>query len=110
MQEIILNSLEEMKATNVVILDVAPITSIADFMIIASGNSTRHVSSIAETVKLNLKQSAITQSITISGLENSEWVILDTGDILVHIMIPRVRELYALEELWDPHGTSSNST
>lgn len=91
--------LEEMKATNIVQLDVRNKTSITDFMYICSGRSSRHVSAIADELFMQLKKSGI-EFIRISGQEHGEWALIDCGDVIVHVMQPEVRAFYNLEELW----------
>lgn len=92
-------ALEELKARDVRDIDVRGKTGVTDFMIIASGTSSRHVKSIADEV---LKQSKLigVAPLGIEGEREGEWVLVDLGDIVVHVMLPRVREFYALERLW----------
>lgn len=93
-------ALEDMKAVNVRIMDVRGITDIADVMIIASGNSDRHVRSIAERVVQRAKQAGF-RPYGVEGQRDAEWVLVDIQDVVVHVMLPRVREFYGLEGLWD---------
>jgi ribosome-associated protein len=97
---IVAGALDEMKAVNVKVLDVRDLTDIADTMIIASGNSDRHVRSIADRVVERAKQSGL-RPMGVEGERDGEWVLVDLQDIVVHIMLPRVREFYRLESLWD---------
>ena len=92
--------LEEYKAENVIKLDVKDKSSITDTMIIASGRSTRHVKSIADNIIKKLKKIKV-KPLGIEGYTKSEWVLIDFGDVLVHVMHPDVREFYSLEKLWD---------
>lgn len=92
-------ALEELKARDVREIDVRGKTGITDFMVIASGTSTRHVRSIAEEVMRFAKRIG-NPPIGIEGEREGEWVLVDLGDVIVHVMLPRVRELYALERLW----------
>jgi len=89
-----------MKAVNVRVLDVRGLTDIADTMIIASGNSDRHVRSIAERVVETAKAAGF-RPLGTEGARDGEWVLVDLQDVLVHVMLPRVREFYALEQLWE---------
>ena len=92
--------LEEYKAENVIKLDVKDKSSVTDTMIIASGRSTRHVKSIADNIIKKLKKIKV-KPLGIEGYTKSEWVLIDFGDVLVHVMHPDVREFYSLEKLWD---------
>jgi len=100
LQDIVTAALDDMKAVNVKVLDVRGLTDIADVMIIASGNSDRHVKSIADNVLTKAKQSGF-RPLGKEGERDGEWVLVDLQDIIVHVMLPRVREFYGLERLWD---------
>ena len=91
--------LESLKAKEIVQIDVRGKSSVADFMVIASGTSTRHVKSIADEVVRFAKNLGV-MPLGVEGEREAEWVLVDLGDVLVHVMLPRVRELYALERLW----------
>ena len=93
-------ALDEMKAVNVKVLDVRKLTDIADTMIIASGNSDRHVRSIADRVIEHAKKAGFRPS-GVEGERDGEWVLVDLQDAIVHIMLPRIRDFYRLENLWD---------
>ena len=95
----VLAALEELKAKDVREIDVRGKTSIADSLIIASGTSTRHVKSIADEVVKYAKQAGM-MPLGVEGQREAEWVLVDLGDIVVHIMLPRIREFYGLERLW----------
>lgn len=97
-------ALEDMKALNVRVLDVRGMTDIADLMVIASGNSDRHVRSIAERVVERAKQEGF-RPYGVEGQRDAEWVLVDLQDVVVHVMLPRVREFYGLEGLWDAGDT-----
>ena len=90
---------EELKAKDVVEIDVRGKSSVTDFMVIASGTSSRHVKSIADEVMRFAKRLDV-QPIGVEGEREAEWVLVDLGDVVVHVMLPRVREFYALERLW----------
>jgi ribosome-associated protein len=92
-------ALEELKARDVKEIDVRGKTGITDWMVIASGTSTRHVKSIADEVMRFAKRIGV-PPIGIEGEREAEWVLVDLGDVIVHVMLPRVREVYALERLW----------
>ncbi|MBS7456238.1 ribosome silencing factor [Coralloluteibacterium stylophorae] len=93
------NALEEIKAKDVVEIDVVGKTSVTDFMVIASGTSTRHVKSIADEVVKHAKNVGV-MPLGVEGEREAEWVLVDLGDVICHVMLPRVREFYALERLW----------
>ncbi|TDK26112.1 ribosome silencing factor [Luteimonas aestuarii] len=92
-------ALEELKAKDTVEIDVRGRTSVCDYMVVVSGTSTRHVKSIADEVVKNAKQLDC-QPLGVEGEREAEWVLVDLGDVVVHVMLPRVREFYALERLW----------
>jgi ribosome-associated protein len=91
--------LDEAKAEEVVTIDLAGKSSIGDFMVVASGRSDRHVGAIAEQIQKKLKELGLGR-VRIEGLEACDWVLLDTGDIIVHVFRPEVREFYNLEKMW----------
>lgn len=95
----VLAALEELKARDVREIDVRGKTSIADLLIIASGTSTRHVKSIADEVVKFVKRAGMLP-LGVEGQSEAEWVLVDLGDIIVHVMLPRIREFYGLERLW----------
>jgi len=92
-------AVEELKAKDVVEIDVRGKSSVTDFMVIASGTSSRHVKSIADEVVRFAKRLDV-MPLGVEGELEAEWVLVDLGDVVVHVMLPRVREFYALERLW----------
>lgn len=92
-------ALEEMKAKDSIEIDVRGKTSIADYLVVVSGTSTRHVKSIADEVVQFAKKCGV-MPLGVEGEREAEWVLVDLGDVIVHVMLPRVREFYALERLW----------
>ena len=100
LQQAVTSALDDMKAVNVRVLDVRALTDIVDTMVIASGNSDRHVRSIAERVVEKAKAVGF-RPLGTEGERAGEWVLVDLQDVLVHVMLPRVREFYGLERLWD---------
>ena len=100
LQQAVTTALDDMKAINVRVLDVRGLTDIADTMVIASGNSDRHVRSIAERVVERAKAAGF-RPLGTEGERDGEWVLVDLQDVVVHVMLPRVREFYGLERLWD---------
>ena len=97
--ELVIDALEDLKGKDVVRLDVRDLTSVTDYMVVASGTSNRHVKALADAVVEKSKAAGHRPS-GIEGESGSEWVLLDLGDTLVHVMLPRVREFYNLEKLW----------
>ena len=95
----VIAALEELKAKDVQEIDVRGKTSIADILIIASGTSTRHVKSLADEVVRFVKKAGM-MPLGVEGQREAEWVLVDLGDIIVHVMLPRIREFYGLERLW----------
>ncbi len=95
----VLNALDELKAKDIREIDVRGKTSIADLLVIASGTSARHVKSIADEVVKFAKQAGV-MPLGVEGEQEAEWVLVDLGDVIVHVMLPRIREFYGLERLW----------
>ena len=96
--KIVVDTLEDNKADDVVTIDLKGKTSIASYMVIASGTSQRHVASLAEHVQMKLKESGF--SSTSEGEEKADWVLIDAFDVIVHIFRPEVRDFYNLEKMW----------
>ena len=97
----IINSLEDIKAVNPIVIDVTRISSLTDFMVIASGTSNRHIAAMSEHVLEDLKETNIS-GIKIEGQGGDDWVLVDAGDVVIHLMSADAREFYDLESLWDP--------
>jgi ribosome-associated protein len=95
----VLASLDDGKAVDVKVIDVRGKTSIADYMIVASGTSDRHVKSLGSRVVEDAKERGV-QPLGVEGEATGEWVLVDLADIIVHVMLPRVREFYQLEKFW----------
>jgi len=93
------DALEELKARDITHLDVAKLTDVTDLMIIASGTSTRHVSALAQNLVEKAKEQGL-QPRGVEGGANADWVLVDLGDVVVHVMLPEARALYDLERLW----------
>lgn len=92
--------LDEAKAENIVTIPLTGKSSIGDYMVVASGRTDRHVGAVADQIRRKLKTSGLADSIRVEGTEACDWVLIDTGDILVHIFRPEVREFYNLEKMW----------
>ena len=106
--EIVLTALDDMKGVDVRVIDVRDLTSITDRMVIVSGTSTRHVKALAENVALQAKQHGY-KPLGIEGENAAEWVLVDLADVVVHVMLPEIRDFYALEKLWSVGGRSNAS-
>jgi ribosome-associated protein len=100
LKSVVLAALDDMKALEVKVLDVRGLTDIADFMVIASGTSDRHVRSVAQRVVDRTKEAGFRPH-GVEGQQDSDWVLIDLSEMIVHVMLPRVREFYGLEKLWD---------
>ena len=96
---IVLASLDDMKAEDSVTIDLSGKSSIADFMVVTSGRSNRHVVSIAERVVKDLHQAGI-KNVRVEGKQQGDWVLIDAGDVIVHVFRPEVRDFYGLEKMW----------
>ena len=101
LQHSAVTALEDIKARDITVLDVRKLTSLYDTLIIASADSARQVKALAQHVRDKLKENGAT-IIGVEGEESGEWVLIDAGDIVVHVMQPSVRAYYNLEELWAP--------
>jgi ribosome-associated protein len=95
----VLASLEDSKAENIVSIDIQGKSSLGDYMVVASGRSHRHVAAVAEHLLKALKDAGLGNA-RVEGLSGADWVLIDTGDVIVHIFRPEVREFYNLEKMW----------
>lgn len=98
----LLKSLDDIQAIDVKVIDVRDQTPITDYMIIASGRAGRHVKAVAEKVIEDMKAQGL-PSISCTGFETGDWVLVDFGDFILHVMLPDSRQFYNLEELWEEH-------
>jgi ribosome-associated protein len=98
--ELVLQVLDDLKAEAIVRLDVRHLTSVTDAMIIANGRSSQHVRAVAEAVVQKCKDNGH-HPLGIEGAVGAEWVLVDLADVVVHVMLPKVRDFYELEKLWD---------
>lgn len=95
----VLASLEDSKAENIVSIDIQGKSSLGDYMVVASGRSHRHVSAVADHLLKALKDAGLGMA-RVEGLASADWVLIDSGDIIVHVFRPEVREFYNLEKMW----------
>lgn len=106
---LVMATLADMKAQEVVSLDVVGMTSIADRIIVASGTSTRHVKSIADNVLERVRQAGA-KPLGVEGDQQADWVLVDLGDVVLHVMTPATRQYYDLERLWTVRPPSAPAT
>ena len=92
-------SLDDDKAEDIVVIDLAGKTEIADFMVIANGRSQRQVGTMADHLQRKMKKGGL-KGVTAEGLSNCDWVLIDGGDVIVHLFRPEVRDFYSLEKIW----------
>ena len=98
-KQLVIDALEDLKAVKVVNLEVAGLTDVMDLLIIASGTSSRHVKSLADNVCMQAKKQEV-RPLGVEGEDAGEWVLVDFGDVVVHVMLPATRDFYDLERLW----------
>ncbi|HWG77109.1 MAG TPA: ribosome silencing factor [Steroidobacteraceae bacterium] len=108
LQTLVIAALDEMKAVNIKVLDVRGLTDFADAMVIASGNSDRHVRAIAQHVVDRAREQQ-RRPMGVEGGSDGEWVLVDLQDVVVHVMLPRVREFYAIEQLWEQPSVAAST-
>jgi ribosome-associated protein len=96
---LVLARLEDMKAEDSVTIDLTGKSAIADFMVVASGRSNRHVAAVAEHLIKDLHQARV-PGVRVEGLRQGDWVLIDAGDVIVHVFRPEVRDFYNLEKMW----------
>ena len=99
LREIVIDALDDLKGESISCLEVGHLTSITEVMIVVTGRSSTHIKSLADNVVRKVKESEI-KVVGIEGRQQSEWVLVDIGGVVVHIMLASVRALYNLEELW----------
>lgn len=97
--ELVLASLEDSKAEDIVTIDIAGKSALGDYMIVVSGRSNRHVTAIAEHLISDVKDDGLGTP-RVEGLETGDWVLIDTGDVIIHVFRPEVREFYNIEKMW----------
>lgn len=100
LKDVVINALEDVKGEEIVCLDISEMTDISDFMVVVSGNSNRQVKALVNNV-LEEARSAGVKPLGIEGQAQGEWVLIDLTDVIVHVMLPKVRDFYDLESLWN---------
>jgi ribosome-associated protein len=103
LKDLVIAALEDLKGVKITALDVHDMTSVTDWMVIASGTSNRHVKSLANNAAVEAKQQGI-MPIGMEGEQTGEWVLVDFGDVVLHVMLPAARDFYNLEKLWSVGG------
>ena len=99
LKELVIEALDDLKGKEVVCLEVAGITTLADYMVVVTGTSTRHVKSLSEEVVKKVKEVGLTVA-GVEGQRQADWILVDLGDVIVHAMIDEARKSYDLESLW----------
>jgi len=99
LKSLVINALEDLKAQDIAVLDVSRLTSVTDLMVVASGTSSRHVAALAEHVVQTAKEQGV-PPLGVEGENGTDWVLVDLGNLVVHLMLPETRQLYDLERLW----------
>jgi ribosome-associated protein len=100
LRSLVQNALEDLKAVELKVLDVRDLTSVTDLMMIVTGTSNRHVKALSDNLREKTAAAGV-KPLGIEGVRESEWILMDYGDIVVHIMLPHIRATYNLEKLWD---------
>lgn len=103
---IVIGAIEDLKGVDIKVIDVRELTSITDRMVIVSGTSTRHVKALADNITLQAKKQGH-PALGVEGEQGAEWVLIDLGDVVVHVMLPQIRDFYGLEKLWSVGGSST---
>jgi ribosome-associated protein len=106
--KMILSRLDDMKAEETVTIDLRGKSAFSDYMIVTSGRANRHVGAIAENVTKGLKETGI-KNVHVEGMPNCDWVLIDSGDVIVHVFRPEVRDFYNLERLWTQGPTAART-
>lgn len=109
LKQLVITAIEDLKGENILQLDVSDKTSVTDIMVIVTGTSNRHVKSIANNVVMDAKKAGH-QPLGVEGEQQAEWVLVDLGDVVVHVMQPHIREFYGLEKLWSFDETQNEET
>lgn len=108
LKDLVIDALDDIKGQEIVALDVRGQTDVADYMVVASGGTNRQVKALIDNVVQKVK-AAEQRVLSVEGQDTAEWVLLDLGDVLVHVMLPKVREFYELERLWSLNPKSGTA-
>ena len=104
LKHLVEEALDDLKAVNTVCMDVSGLTDVMDYLVICSGTSNRHVKSLADNVCMEAKKAG-QRPLGVEGEDAGEWVLVDFGDVVVHVMLPATRDFYDLERLWSQPRT-----
>jgi ribosome-associated protein len=107
LKQVVVDALENLKADNICVLNVKDRTSVTDYMVIASGTSSRHVKSLADNVLNDVKEKG-GKSVGIEGAAASDWILVDLGEVVLHVMMPAARSFYDLERFWQEEAADAN--
>ena len=105
---VVLNSLDDDKAEEIISIDIRGKSSFADMLVVASGRSARHVAALADHVMRKLKEAGV-NDVRVEGLPQADWVLVDAGDVVVHLFRPEVRAFYNIEKIWTPSPASTSA-
>ena len=108
LRDLVISALEDLKAIDIQQINVAGLSPLADLFVVASGNSSRHIKSMAEKLVMKAK-SAGCQPLGIEGEKGAEWILVDLNDVIVHLMLPQTRAFYNLEKLWEASSQQRSS-
>ena len=101
LRDLAYQALDDLKGIDIATINVQSLTTITDYMLICTGRSTRHVKALADSVAMKAKAMKA-PTVRLEGQHESEWILVDLGDVVVHIMLPTTRSFYSLEDLWEP--------
>ena len=109
LKELVVDALDDLKGVRIVEIDVRSLTDVMDYLVVASGTSNRHVKSLADNVLMRAKAEG-ERPLGVEGQDAAEWVLVDFGDVVVHVMLPATRDFYDLEQLWSAPAETAGTT